>query len=368
MTGFVTLLPFGRTPRYVGLREERTLAPVRATHRPICRNHLVRFTGLNQNNIQSLWQRGKKGDDMRKLILLIAAMSLYGCATSPLPPPPPPPPGSNGAVIEGGIPKTENARIARAYLDKNEIYAPFQDNLPFGLILLKPGDNARNQAVCTSFVNGIQSVTDVIQADPDANIILTYWLLKSPLSNSDLTDCGKLLAKYDFARASKLRASYGRATASGPIFLALQLNKGLTQPDGSPQQPYVALLDLSAQTAPQVAQATITWFSQVVTPEADAAAGPNYQPEKARGRSFFATVLEIARNIGGQIACDVLRKDNPATNINYTEITAVDPYLNLAMGTLRLFVRTNGIMGFGADVIGEVLCKPLEVALGPTPK
>jgi hypothetical protein len=312
----------------------------------------------------------------RFLAAILVCLTLAGCAATR--PQPAPPPGSGfdsivapfgGVQVQGGIPAVENAQVARAFLTKGEEYKPFQDNLPFGLVLLKKGDDARNAAVCSAFVNGIPTPEDVLQANPDASIILTYWLLKDPLSGTEELDCKNLLADYDFKRAAKLRNSYGRASATGPIFLGLQLNKDVQTAAGAKVNPYVAILDMSGLSAADAGMMTAQWFDQVATPAEDLAEGPAYAPEdvkKAKGRSWFGKLLHLAKKVAVAFTCDVLKSETKSPTIAQAELQVFDPEYKIAVGAVRVFTQGNKVVGFAANLLAQAFC-PSDVAMREEP-
>ena len=232
-------------------------------------------------------------------------------------------------------------------------------------MLLRRGDTARNNAVCSAFINGIPSTEDALMANPDASIILTYWLLRRPLSGTELLDCTALLANYDFARAAQLRNAYGRAAATGPVFLGLQLNQGLKTAAGAAMTPYVALLDMSGLDAVQTGMTTGNWFNQVVTSADDLAAQPAYQAEpKRKGRGWFGKIFALARSIATGFACDVLKTNRTPATLGITQIAVFDPEYKLAVGAVRLFTQGTKVVGFAANLLADTFC-PAVALYGP---
>lgn len=279
------------------------------------------------------------------------------------PPPPPPPPvplpstsneptnAPSGQVgtPQGGFRQVENAQVGRAYLVGDAVYGPTKLGLPFGVILLRPSETARNQALCNAFVNNIEETETIREIDPAINIIATYWLLRTDVSAADKTDCNRLLANYNYARASRILAGYGRATSRGPVFLALHREAGGT--------PNVAFLDLNGRTPQQVAAATVDWFS-VIVDEGDVTEVPNEPREQARKRGFFAKIVRLV----GKMACDVFLPNPPASAVAYTNLTFIDPYLNDFRGTLRVVVGASGLVAAGGGLLAQTFC-PARQAL-----
>lgn len=294
------------------------------------------------------------------LVVLLAAACAPAAPSDPGPAPAPgPPPGAGPSggvsggpqvgVPPGGFERVDNAQVGRAYLVGNDDYGPASGNLPFGVILLRRGDEARNRALCNSFVNNISTTEEIRAADPSINIIATYWLLTRALSDAQLRDCDALLANYNYGRAQRVLAGYGKAGAPGPVFLALQLNRNLGIPAN------VFLLDLSRETPESVAMTTINWFDIVVDRSDDAAAGQVPSPaaaEQGRGGGFFRRLLRLA----GAISCDVLAGAPDAANVAYTGTPYFDPALNYVRGTLRTVVHGNVMVSVGAQLLSDLLC------------
>jgi hypothetical protein len=326
---------------------------------------------------------------MRRVLLLIPSLLICACSTSrqPTPPPPPPvvveepappppapaqaPPPPTPAPLpsvtqvgapSGGFKEIENAQVGRAYLVGDEVYKPTKDNLPFGVILLRPGDNDRNRALCNSFVNNISTVEDIRAADASINIIATYWMLSSQLSPSDLANCDRLLENYNYGRAQRILAGYGKASSTGPVFLALRLNRDAGVPAD------VFLLDLSDETPANVSQITIKWFDVVVGQSDDEAANlaaaaapaaPGAPPAAAtdrKGRGFFRKVLSAISTVAAPLSCDILTGAKPDADVKYSKVEYLDPFLNDVRGTLQVVTRSNVMVSFAAELLGMMLC------------
>lgn len=303
---------------------------------------------------------------MRGIALLTTICVLAGCATAPEPigydaarvevaavqAAPPPSPGS-GVAVEDRPFHVEDAQVARAFLGPDRAYGPYRGNLPFGVILLRRNDTARNVALCNAFVSNLPSVEDVTEADPKANIIATYWLLTAdPATVGDLRNCDTLLARYDYAKALQIRNGYGKSGAAGPIFLALQLNQG------QGIEPRVAILDLSPQTPEAVAQSTIKWFEMAVSQADDVRSGDSTivvqaQRELQRGRGMFDRIGDFFASA----FCDLLGNRQG----QQTGVAFADPVLDTVRGTLRTALHGNVVISFAASLIGDVLCRGRSV-------
>jgi hypothetical protein len=294
---------------------------------------------------------------MRNLLILPVIVLLASCAPASPPPPSSPPPAPQALLgqPDGGFSGVENAQVGRAYLVGDQAYGPTKDNLPFGVILLRRGDDERNRQLCNSFVDNIATVSDIQAADADINVIATYWLLRQPLSPERLLDCEALLENYHWGRALQIRSAYSMANAQGPVFLALRLNRGLQIP------PDVFLLDLSRQSPEQVATTTVNWFDIVIAQSDDQAIAQEMPVQTAattRGGSWFQKLLNT---IGGLLCSVITDPDQVQTVVNF-----VDPVLPGVSGTLKKYAGPGSIVAVGVATVGRVLC-PGTAAAGNLP-
>lgn len=170
---------------------------------------------------------------------------------APPPPPAPAPPPAPEATGQAVVPVGEH-RIARAYLWPGQSFVPGGGEMPNGVVLLRAADAEKNAAFCDAFVATLTPETEVRAEAPAAKIVSTFWLMKSNATADALSDCGKLLASYDFTRAATERARYGLAAQNGPALL-------LVQDDGR----YLAI-DLANNTPQDIAVILPGWFDAVV--------------------------------------------------------------------------------------------------------
>lgn len=289
---------------------------------------------------------------MRATVLgfLVSATLLAGCASAPnLAPPPPPPPAALNPVKAAvqTWPNPNDVVIGRSYLYPGEVYAPTKPGLPFGVILLRNGDAARNQALCQSFVQNITPTEEWSDIDPNLDVVATYWMLRTaaPADSSRLADCNYLLANYDFGRAQQVRQGYGKVGATGPVFLTLKLNAG------APAD--VLMLDLSQKSASEVALITANWFQaaydQTESELANTVAIPA-NDNRPWWKKLIKDALDIAASMGAAFFCEVASGNAANTGVSVFK----DPFLPSVSGHMRTFVHGNVFLSFAASTMAKL--------------
>ena len=262
---------------------------------------------------------------------LIASCLTLACSTpGAVPPPPMPtqmavvetplPPSPAQALVSTTVQAVEGYKIARAYAVPGQDIRPREGELPNGVILLSRNATAANQAVCSAFAS-LADEGALVAAEPNANVISTYWLLSS--FTSALTDCQALLASYDYDRASQLRRQYDLGAATGPGMV-------LIQSDGR----YVPM-DMSSLSPAQMSQLMSDWFGMVVREGVD-----------LRETQGSQNVLIIPPRSGGQ----------PATSTSSSSRSTASSSNSLRSTVGRVACAVTEIIPIFGQVIREVAC------------
>lgn len=109
---------------------------------------------------------------------------------------------------------------------------------------------SRYLAVCEAYNQNLEPVKSFPESAP-ASLMVTFWPVdKQPEGE----DCASLLAKYDYAYATRIAATVGKAGVQGPLLVAWR------RPFGSKDQTQAALvLDLSDFQDQDVPRAFLIW-------------------------------------------------------------------------------------------------------------
>jgi hypothetical protein len=181
---------------------------------------------------------------MRAPILLIAtALALAGCASQ-----------SGTAPLGPSAGGTFARQIAGP--------ATYLGQMPTAVVLLKPGNTARNLAFCQQFTQ-IPSAEAALSAAVIApNIIPTRWpVTATTATTAQATDCANFLVpSYDYARAQAIIAAIqpttGNFAGAGPFLLIIDGTKAIAV-DGSSTTDFAAFVN-QWQSALNQTQNTLT--------------------------------------------------------------------------------------------------------------
>ncbi len=188
---------------------------------------------------------------MKRLVLLFAFLAAACGQASMDAPPPKSAPADHGVEAEApdmanGFEDALALEIVTDFLYPEHDYVPVAGEMPVGLVLLSRDDTNRNGALCEAFTKELRTYAEASAADPDAEFLITYWLLA--VEPTDTSDCHQLRTTYDFDRAADLKAQYGLEAATGPVFLAVDS-------DGN-----TVFLDLSEASVAATRDAVDNWL------------------------------------------------------------------------------------------------------------
>lgn len=164
---------------------------------------------------------------MRRLVVM-AFVVLAGCTSVPKPAPFD---GAGSYVPVRGFVFAETSLTSTVAADRPRAY-----------ILLDPTKKDRNQRVCDAFVN-LPTGTETV--NPDAKIVTTWWMTRE--STATGRTCKQLVDRYDYQKATAIRASYGLGTQGIYIFAVDQNNKAFT-------------IDISKANKAQVNDIMLMWL------------------------------------------------------------------------------------------------------------
>ena len=163
------------------------------------------------------------------LVLAVMGLLLPGCAMlghrhapptteapppEPPPPPPPPPgelsmlpPGATGSSGPAG-PHAPGPILGTQFVGPEADLGP----IPAVTLLLKPGDRARNIALCQGFT-GIAGLAQAQADHPNALVIPLRWLL-TRASNFTTPACDEVVEHYDYFRAGTILGALATTTTA----------------------------------------------------------------------------------------------------------------------------------------------------------
>ena len=177
------------------------------------------------------------------------------------------------------------------FLYPSQDFMPEDGAMPVGVVLLSPDMDFKNAALCDAYVKDLRTYEEASEASPDADFLITYWPLKA--EPESFSSCDALRANYDYERAADLKARYGLAEATGPVFLAV---------DSSGD---AVFLDLSDATAEATREAVTRWLALALESSEDepsddtdeAASGGDSPAELADGPAARFSLAGFSRKI-----------------------------------------------------------------------
>ena len=216
----------------------------------------------------------------RLLVGAVVALAMAACS-APMNEAPMQDRGEEGrAPAANGFEDALELEVVTDFLYPEQDYIPAENEMPVGLVLLTRGDFARNGALCDAFTKELRTYEEASAADPEADFLITYWLLA--LDPGDTTDCQMLRQTYDFDRAAAIKAQYGLQDATGPVFLAVD-SAGNT-----------IFLDLSDATPEATREAVDQWLKLALDASADAEdEGETAAPASRFSLTSFAANMKV---------------------------------------------------------------------------